>query len=109
MLKFALIFLIVGLISAGAFILNGHQDILPPALAKFTPAISSTMVNTQHSVENAVTSVRNNQLKPLGDTIEKSGITSVDTNQEKPMHQKAMEFARFEYCKQVVREYEKKN
>lgn len=105
-LKFILIFFIIALISAAAYIINYRQDLVPPALAKFTPTISGQLLSTSKQIESTIGTVKDSRWAPLGQSIQTSQIFAVDENSTKPMHQKALEFARYEYCKQVVRDYE---
>lgn len=106
-IKFLLIFLILGLISAGAYVVNKQQQVFPSVLANFSPQVSEKFVFATNQVQTQIDKIKLNQIKPLGEKLEESKIVEVDTS-EKPVHQKAMEYARYEYCKQVIRDFEQK-
>lgn len=109
MVHVLVIILIIGSVSAGLYVINQQPDLLPAPLkplAQFTPVISDAFAKVEQTTEGLVGRVKDNQLKPLGEQVQASKIFEVDESQSKPIHQKAFEYARYEYCQQVIREYE---
>lgn len=109
MVHILVIILIIGTLSAGLYVINQQPDLLPgplKPLAQFTPIISETFAKAEKATEGIVGQVKENQLKPLGEQVQASKIFAVDESQDKPIHEKAFEYARYEYCQQVIRDYE---
>lgn len=109
LIKILLIVLIVGLISAVVYIVNFQAELLPPAVAGIAPSISAVTAGPIEKFAEFVQSVKSQRLEPFGQVVQTSGLFKVDESQSKPIHQKAFEFTRYQYCQQVVREYEKKS
>ena len=109
MVHILVIILIVGTISAGLYVINQQPDLLPAPLrplAQFTPVVSDSISRASKTTEGIVGQVKENQLKPFGEQVQASKIFSVDETQSKPIHEKAFEYARYEYCQQVIKDYE---
>jgi len=104
-----IIFTVV-LVLIGGFLYFSYQqpDKLPKPLQSYAPQVKSTI----DSGTKQITALwENNGKTPpavMGITSEASKIFQEDTS-EKPIHQKAMDFAQYQYCVQVVKNYETAN
>lgn len=94
----AIIIAIVAFLAVATY----RPDLLPPVIAQYQPMVNEKTQGLQQSVN----SVRESRIEPLGQSLHSSQIFSVDQSQQKPIHQKAFEYARYEYCQQVVKDYE---
>lgn len=104
--KLFLLLVIAGLIGGGVYVANYQPELLPPQLTSLTPQASSGLVQGVSTLQDQVDQIKEKQIKPLGAKIEESRLISVDENNPRPIHEKAFEYARYEYCKQVVKDFE---
>jgi hypothetical protein len=98
--------LVVGLGAAGVYAAV-HQGLIPQEqLAKF-PILSdlssepdlTTVLNSSHDSLKILSSTAQSAGQVLGSQVEV---------QEQPLPQRAFEFARYSYCQEVVKDYEKR-
>lgn len=50
--------------------------------------------------------IQQNSTKVLGESIQKKDLISEDAQDGKPLHERAFDYARYQYCLQVVKDYE---
>lgn len=83
-----------------------QPNYLPQAVAKYHDPVR-TYVDKGFSLTNQVVdNVKSSQLKPFGEVVHTSELVAVDEDKSKNLPQKAFEYGRYQYCQQVVREYE---
>lgn len=112
----SLFFLAVALclVGAGIYYRNSLIPFATPLLEK-TKAIDSDKIaeyakfNTEElqTISQRGQEVTNQASKVLGVAISES--ETENTESEKPLHTKALEYGRYLYCQEVIKEYEKEN
>lgn len=102
-LKYIVIGVIIAAIGGSYYLYTYKPELIPPVIAQHTPTFESKASELQTQIYD----LKDNRIAPLGKSIDQSQIFQVDESNVKPMHQKAFEYGRYEYCKQVIRDYEK--
>lgn len=100
-----LIAIIGGIIGLG-YVVSFQKQLLPQALATYHPQIAETMSGILGSTTEKIAWIKEHQLQPFGQTLQDSRVLGVDTNAQKPVHERAFDFARYQYCKQVIKDWE---
>ena len=90
----------------GLYIIGFQPSYLPQALAQYHQPVRTNVDKSANWVTQLVNNIKSSQLKPFGEVVQTSEIVGVDTNTQKTLPQKALEYGRYQYCQQVVKEYE---
>ncbi len=101
MLRFLPVFVIIALIAGAVYVINNDLVTLPSQLSTVTQQtklLSSRTQEVSSHVGNVLGSyTQNNELVKVDDTKNSSS---------EPIHEKALEYGRYVYCQQAVRDYE---
>ena len=87
-IKYFFIALLLVVIGGGIYLTQVRPDLIPPALAKYTPEINSKT----EQLQGQITNLKDNRIAPLGKSIDKSQVFAVDESNSQPLHQNAVEF-----------------
>lgn len=100
-------FIVVGLLllGSGTYMVYNYPSILPKPLQPLSPFIKSTVDSGIGGAKNAIANTRNAEPKVMGMKTEATRLFEEDTK-GKTVHQKAMEFTQYQYCKVIVNQYE---
>lgn len=94
------------LLAAGIYFFaeNERVEAMVPQLAEFKQQIDSWL--TEQEVEQQVTTLTERSAETLTQTKQVLGESITAHPDEQPLHEKALEYGQYIYCKQVVKEYE---
>lgn len=97
----------VGLILVlGVYILAFQPNYLPQAVAQYHEPTRENVDKITAWTSNTVSNIKDGQLKPLGQVVQTSELVGVDKDHTKTLPQKAFEYGRYQYCQQVIKEYD---
>jgi hypothetical protein len=101
MVRLLPVIIIVGLLAGGIYAISNNLVTLPPQLSSVTQQTKLLSQRTQDvstHVGNVLGSyTQNNEFIKVNDTKNSSS---------EPIHEKALEYGRYVYCQQVVKDYE---
>ncbi len=102
------IFGVVVVLSAlvGVYVIAFQPNYLPQAVAQYHEPVRDNVDKGTSWMTHLVSNVKNSQIKPFGQVVSTSELVGVDEQYSKPLPQKAFEYGRYQYCQQVVKEYE---
>lgn len=105
MIRLVFIGIVIALLGAGIYTAYYHPDYLPEPAKTYAPELRSKLDSVLASAQSALK--KSDEAKPaiMGITSETRSLFQEDTS-DKPMHQKALEFTQYQYCKVVVQQYE---
>lgn len=92
-------------IGGTVFVAYAYAEALPGPLQKYAPVIRQGAESGFSSLKNLASKSKDAQPAVLGIKSESSRIFQEDTA-GKPLHQKAMEYTQYQYCKLIVKDYE---
>lgn len=101
-----LIGIVVILMVLIVYVIGFQPKYLPQALAEYHQPVRTHVDKGTNWLNQIVGNIKSSQIKPFGEVVQTSEIVSVDTQTEKTLPQKALEYGRYQYCLQVVKEYE---
>ncbi|MEO8581277.1 MAG: hypothetical protein ABI425_01715 [Patescibacteria group bacterium] len=105
MFRLIIIASLLVVIGGGTYIAYTRPSSLPSQIQPFAPQLKSSIDTGLHGIQTAMGNTKNAAPAVLGVKSETSRIFQEDTN-GKPIHQKAMEYTQYQYCKMVVKGYE---
>ncbi len=105
MIRLVFIGIVLSLFGAGIYLGYYHPEYLPEPAKTYAPQLKSAIETTLASAQSTLK--KSDQAKPaiMGITTETRSLFQEDTS-GKPLHQKALEFTQYQYCKVVVQQYE---
>lgn len=89
------------------YIVAFQPNYLPQALAQYHQPTRDNIDKISAWTGNTVSHIKETQLKPFGQVVQTSELVGIDKEYSKSLPQKAFEYGRYQYCQQVVSEYEK--
>lgn len=105
MFRFMLVIIILGVVGGSLFIAYAQPEKVPGPLQKYAPLIKQVVETGVSGTQTALSKSKEVQPAVMGAKTESSQIFQEDTA-GKPLHQQAMEFTQYQYCKMVVNSYE---
>lgn len=105
MFRLGVIGIALFIVGSGSYMVYTHPDVLPAPLQPLAPFIKSTVDAGLGGAKNAISNTKNAQPAVMGVKSEATRLFEEDTK-GKTVHQKAMEFTQYQYCKVIVKTYE---
>jgi hypothetical protein len=107
MIRLFLIVVVLAVVGSSAYLVYTSPDSLPEPLQQFAPVIQSSVGSALGGIQSVVSKGESAQPAVMGVKTQAAKIFQPDTS-DTPIHQKAMEFTQYQYCKMVIENYEKK-
>lgn len=108
MLRLVIILVIIVVVGGTVYASFADPTKLPQPIQPFAPKIKDVLSIGIGGAQTALSKTESLQPAVMGATTQSSRIFQEDTS-EKPIHQQAMEFTQYEYCKMIVQSYEAAN
>jgi hypothetical protein len=105
MFRIVILTAITLVLGAGLYITYTDPNSLPSQLQPYAPTIRTALTTGLQGANTALSKSRQAEPAVMGVKTESSRIFQEDT-QGKPVHQKAMEFTQYQYCKLIIDTYE---
>lgn len=105
MFRLILITIVITVVGASLYLATTNPEMLPGPLQSFAPKLKEIGDSARGTAESVLSKGKDAQPAVMGIQTEASKVFQEDAT-GKPMHQKALEFTQYEYCKMVVKNYE---